>query len=63
MQRPVKREVKKGKQLEFPPLAAPPVTLSADKQARLADLLRQYKADIISPEQYHAQRAKILSEP
>ena len=30
---------------------------------RLAELLRKYKADEITPEEYHQQRAKILSEP
>ena len=33
------------------------------KQQRLADLLDQYKADKITPAEYHTQRAKILSEP
>jgi hypothetical protein len=33
------------------------------KQQRLADLLELYKADKISPAEYHAQRAKILAEP
>jgi hypothetical protein len=42
---------------------APPSPLSADKQQRLADLLQQYKAEKLSPEDYHAARAKILAEP
>jgi hypothetical protein len=33
------------------------------KQQRLMDLLDLYKADKITPAEYHAQRAKILSEP
>jgi hypothetical protein len=37
--------------------------ISATKEERLAELLRQYKADTITPEQYHKQRAAILAEP
>lgn len=33
------------------------------KQQRLMDLLELYKADKITPAEYHAQRAKILAEP
>jgi hypothetical protein len=33
------------------------------KQQRLADLDEQYKADKITPAEYHNQRAKILAEP
>ena len=29
----------------------------------LAELLKRYKADEITPEEYHQQRAKILAEP
>jgi hypothetical protein len=47
----------------FTPIQAPPPAISADKGARLAELLRKYKADQITPEEYHQQRAKILSEP
>jgi len=47
----------------FPPMAAPSSPLSASKEARLAELLRQYKADEITPAQYHAERAKIIAEP
>ena len=49
--------------LSFPPIQAPPTAISADKETRLAELLRKYKADEITPEEYHQQRAKILSEP
>lgn len=35
----------------------------ASKQERLAALLQQYKADQISPQQYHTQRAAIIAEP
>lgn len=47
--------------LEFAPLSAPPLPITAEQQQKLADLLEQYKADKITPEQYHEQRAKILS--
>ena len=45
------------------PIEPAPLPISADKQQRLADLLRQYKADQLSPEQYHQARTKILAEP
>ncbi len=47
----------------FEPLAPPALPISNEKQQRLAELLKKYKADQISPVQYHEQRAKILSEP
>ena len=47
----------------LPPLPAPPSPLSASKQQRLDVLLQQYRSDQITPQQYHDQRAKILSEP
>lgn len=49
--------------VNLPPLSGPPSSLSAAKQQKLDALLQQYRADQISPEQYHEQRAKILSEP
>jgi hypothetical protein len=52
-----------GKGTVFTPIKAPPLPISADKQSRLADLLRKYQADQLTPEQYHQQRAKILAEP
>jgi hypothetical protein len=47
----------------FPPIQAPPPAISADKQQRLVELLRKYKAEELTPEEYHLQRAKIMSEP
>ena len=47
----------------FEPLQAPALPISATKQQRLDALLSQYKADQITPEQYHTQRAAILAEP
>ncbi|MGA2661765.1 MAG: hypothetical protein ABSH34_30145 [Verrucomicrobiota bacterium] len=49
--------------LAFKPLEAPPSAVSVEKQQKLSDLLRKYKADEVTPEQYHEQRAKILAEP
>jgi hypothetical protein len=48
---------------KLPPLPAPPSPVSASKEQQLQNLLQQYTSDQISPEQYHQQRAKILSEP
>lgn len=45
------------------PLPPPPPAVSATKQQRLQQLLQQYMADQLTPEQYHEQRAKILAEP
>ena len=47
----------------FPPIQGPPPAVSGSKEQRLKELLRKYKADEITPEEYHQQRAKILSEP
>jgi hypothetical protein len=41
----------------------PALPISVDKQQRLAELLRKYKADEITAEQYHKDRSKILTEP
>lgn len=48
---------------DLPPLPRPPPALSAAKEQQLRDLLQQYMADKLTPEQYHAQRAKILAQP
>ena len=45
------------------PITPPPSPISATKEGRLAELLQKYKADAVSPEQYHTQRAAILAEP
>jgi hypothetical protein len=47
----------------FPAIQGPPSPVSGDKQQRLAELLRKYKADELTPEEYHVQRTKIMSEP
>jgi hypothetical protein len=52
-----------GKELGLKPIQAPPVPISTSKEAQLQALLEKYKADQITPGQYHAGRAKILAEP
>jgi hypothetical protein len=43
--------------------SAPALPIAATKEQRLQQLLSQYKADQITPQQYHEQRAAILAEP
>ena len=47
----------------FPPLEGPPLPVSYEKQQKLGELLQRYKADQVTPEQYQAERAKILAGP
>jgi hypothetical protein len=47
----------------FPPLEGPPLPISSEKQQRLHQLLQRYKSDQVTPEQYQAERAKILAGP
>lgn len=42
---------------------APPSPIPAAKELELAELLRKYRADEISPEEYHRQRAAVLARP
>jgi hypothetical protein len=44
-----------------PKPTAPPTLQPGSKEAKLAELLVLYKADKITPQQYHEQRAKILA--
>jgi hypothetical protein len=53
----------KGKKPQYLPMEQPTSTLAGDKQDRLAEILRLYRADRLSSEEYHRQRAKILAEP
>ena len=62
-ERPAKKPANLKGPLAFPPLQGPPPSISADKEQRLQELLRKYKADQITPEEYHQQRAKILAGP
>jgi hypothetical protein len=48
---------------DFQPLEGPPLPISSAKQQHLYELLQRYKADQVSPEQYQAERAKILAGP
>ncbi len=43
-------------------METPASPLSGSKQDRLAELLRRYKIDEITPQEYHLQRAKIIAE-
>jgi hypothetical protein len=52
-----------GRELGLKPIEAPPLPISAAKKAQLQALLARYKADQITPEQYHTERAEILVEP
>src|SRR5208282_1151027 len=52
-----------GKELGLKPIQAPLLPISAAKEAQLQALLERYKADQITPGQYHTERAKILAEP
>jgi hypothetical protein len=47
----------------FAPISGPPTNLSATKEGRLTELLRKYKADEITPQEYQTERAKILADP
>ena len=47
--------------LALPSLEGPPLPISADKQQSLKDLLQKYLADQITPAEYHARRANILT--
>ncbi len=53
---------KKTSLATLPPMAGPALPISAEKQQQLQALLQRYKADQITPEQYQAERAKILGE-
>lgn len=52
-----------GQEPGFPPMVAPALPISAAKQQQLDALLAQYKANLISPEEYQKQRADILAAP
>ena len=52
-----------GKELGLKPIESPLLPISAAQQAQLQALLAKYKADQITPEEYHNQRAEILAQP
>jgi hypothetical protein len=52
-----------GTELGLKPIAVPSLGISGTKEAQLQALLAKYKADQITPQRYHTQRAQILAEP
>ena len=50
-----------SKQLGLQPLQPPPAPVSAQQQEALQSLLQRYEADQITPDEYQAERAKILA--
>jgi hypothetical protein len=44
------------------PFTAQPVVMQGSREQRLQQLLNDYKADKISPQEFHQRRAKILAE-
>lgn len=62
-QKPAKKSVSPQVTQSFPQIEGPAPAVAADKQQRLDELLRKYRADQVTPEEYHQQRAKILAEP
>ena len=50
-----------GKPLGLKPILAPPLPITSAQQAELQALLEKYDANAITPEQYQAERAKILA--
>jgi hypothetical protein len=52
-----------GKDLGMKPMEAPALPISSSKEDQLQALLAKYKADQITPEEYHKQRAAILAQP
>jgi hypothetical protein len=52
-----------GKELGLKPIEAPLLPVTATQQAQLQALLAKYKANQITPEEYHRQRAEILAQP
>lgn len=52
-----------GKALGLKSIEAPNVPISANQQAQLQALLIKYKANQITPQEYHKRRAEILAQP
>jgi hypothetical protein len=52
-----------GKELGLKSIEAPNVPVSEAQQAQLQELLAKYKANEITPAEYHRQRAEILARP
>ena len=47
----------------YKPIEAPASPFSTAKQAKLNEILARYRADAITAQEYHAQRAAIIAEP
>jgi hypothetical protein len=60
---PVTAPVKNAPPSAFKPLEAPPLPITATQKQQLDELLRKYRADEITPQQYHEERARILGLP
>lgn len=43
-------------------MVAPSLPIDATKEAQLQVLLAKYRADLITPEEYHKQRAAIIGQ-
>ncbi|MGA2028496.1 MAG: hypothetical protein ABSG87_00270 [Verrucomicrobiota bacterium] len=50
-----------GKDLGLKPIEAPPLPISADKEAQLQALLDQYMANQVTPDEYQKKREEILA--
>jgi len=50
-----------GKSLGFAPIEPPPPPVSAEQEAALHALLDRYMANDITPDQYQAERKKIMA--
>jgi hypothetical protein len=52
-----------GFPVTFKPIDPPQSAFSGPKSEKLAELLRKYRADQITPEEYHKQRAAVVAGP
>jgi hypothetical protein len=59
---PAKKQEAQARGVQFDPIPSPALPISAEKQQKLAELNRRYLADEITPDQYHADRARILAQ-
>jgi len=59
----VKKAEARKKPAAFKPIERPSPPMAEDKAQRLTALLLKYRADEITPDQYQAERARILAEP
>ena len=52
-----------GKELGLKAIEAPYVPITAAQEEQLQDLLAKYKANEVTPAEYHKRRAEILAQP